>query len=482
MERAACPPCEPGPTNYLGQSRGLCRECGAGVRVEVRYIARDSSVYLQRLCPTHGKSEALVAGDLSWYLEAMSRPVAPCPPPRVHTSKRAACPDACGPCLFHGQRCHLPVIPITNACNLRCPICFGFNRPSPYFMPVEEFSKRLDFLLETTGGVDLINITGGEPTLHPELPAILRAAKRPGIGRITLNTNGIVLGRQPELTRTLADLGIYVVLSLDTLDGERSKRLHGADIVEDKQRALAALEELAIATTILHVLVPGTNEDEMATWLELLAKKSFVRSLTIQTMTYTGQGGAHFEPRRHVPVDEVERMIETASQGPITAADFMPLPTAHPLCYGVSYLFADEHLGQATLAPMTRLLDKADIAAMSRDGYLLHPGDVSESAIKTALDRVWSEGTDPDLLRILKNMLTAVYPPGPPLDIYARQRAGEKFVKTIFVHAHMDEDTYEIGRAMRCPDQVVADADNLVGACNFNLMYRMPDPLFGAGR
>jgi len=474
---AVCSSGEKGPINYLAQSRGLCRECGA--RVEVRTIARDNRVYLQRHCPEHGRHEALIAGDLSWYLEAMSQEVAPCPPPRVHREKRAACPDACGPCLFHGQRCHLPVIPITNACNLRCPICFGFNRPDPYFMPVDEFSKRLDFVLEATGGVDLINITGGEPTLHPELLAILRAAQRPGIGRITVNSNGIAIGRQPELARALADLGVYVVLSLDTLRPERSTILHGADIVEAKRRALDTLEEHNIPTTILHVLVPGVNEDEMPAWLELLEKKPFVRSLTIQTMTYTGQGGAHFEPRRHLAVDEVERMIDAASAGRIAVADFMPLPTAHPLCYGVSYLFSDERLG---LQPMARLLDKREIAAMARGGYLLHPNDASESAMKAAVERLWSEGKEPALLRILKNMLTALYPPGPPLDVYARQRAGEKFIKTIFVHAHMDEDTYEIGRAMRCPDQVVADGDNLVGACNFNLMYRMPDPRFGAGR
>ncbi len=474
-----CAPCtsDSTPVNYLGRSRGLCRECGQ--RVEVRYLARGQRVYLERHCPTHGKHEALVAGDLSWYLESMSHVVAPCPPPKVRAEKSAACPDACGPCLFHGQRCHLPVLPITNACNLRCPICFGYNRTDPYFMPPDEFAKRLDFLLEATGGVDLINVTGGEPTLHPQLLDILRLAKRPGIGRITLNSNGIVLGRRPELAAALAELGVYVVLSLDTLHADRSKVLHGADIVEDKRRALATLEAHAIPTTILHVLVAGVNEDEMPTWLELLAGKKFVRSLTIQTMTYTGQGGANFGPRQPIPVDEVERMIEAVSAGGIKVSDFMPLPTAHPLCYGVSYLFTDE---RESLHPMTRLLSKAEIASMASDGYLLHPSDESNSVMKAALDRLWSEGAEPEILRILKNMLAALYPPGSVLDVYHRQRAAERFVKTIFVHAHMDEDTYEVGRAMRCPDQVVMDREHLVGACNFNLIYRMPDPLFGAGR
>jgi len=466
---------EPGPLNYLGQSRGLCRECGH--LVPVRTIARGQKVFLQRHCPTHGIAEALIAGDLSWYLDAMAMPVAKSAPPKVHAEKSAACPQACGPCLFHGQRCHLPVIPITNACNLRCPICFGYNRADPYFMPPSEFAERLDFLLDATGGVDLVNITGGEPTLHPELPTILKLAKREGIGRVTLNTNGIVLGKNPDLAKTLVDLGIYVVLSLDTMDAARSVKIHGVDLVESKRRALDVLEQHQIPTTLLHVLIPGHNDDEMATWLGLLSTKVFIRSLTIQTMTYTGQGGRHFLPRIPMPVDNVERLIESSSGGAIAVGDFIPLPTAHPLCYGVSYLLTGQ-----PLFPMTRLVGRNILSAMAKDGYLLHPTDESEAAMKEAVDRLWADGAEPALLQTLKRMLTALYPPGPPLSLFERQRRGEAFVKSIFVHAHMDEDTYEIGRAMRCPDQVVTQDDKLIGACNYNLLYRMPDPRFGEGK
>jgi 7,8-dihydro-6-hydroxymethylpterin dimethyltransferase len=465
---------------YLHASRGLCRECGNARLVEVRYVSDGQRVFLERLCPEHGRSRALVAESLAWLLEAQQLPPAPRPPERVLPRSGHQCPSACGPCELHGQRCTLPVFSITNACNLRCPICFTYNRADAiYHMPVDELRRQLDFVVEATGGVDLINITGGEPTLHPELCELVAAARRPGIGRVTVNSNGLTLAERPELCQQLGELGAYVILSLDTLDPGRSVRLHGRDLVAVKQRALDNLEKAGVQTTLLMVLVGGVNEDELGSMVELALVRDFVRSLTIQTMTYTGQGGGGFAPsaglREHLPVDGVERRIAEATGGRLRRADFLPLPTAHPLCYGVSYLLIDE---RGTPHSFARLLGRESLARHLADGYLLHPGDQLEEEIRRGVDRLWSEGAEPGLLAAVKSLLRELFPPGQTLSVHERQRRAEQRVKTIYVHAHMDEDTYEVGRAMRCPDQVPVDASRLIGACNYNLFYRMKDPRF----
>jgi uncharacterized radical SAM superfamily Fe-S cluster-containing enzyme len=384
------------------------------------------------------------------------------------------CPTSCGPCSFHGQACHLPVFSITNACDLRCPICFTYNRPDrTWFMSPEELDRQLDFVLASTGGVDLVNVTGGEPTMHPQLPELLRRCHRPGIGRVTVNTNGLRLARDPGLASALADAGAYAILSLDTLDPGRSARLHGRDIVAEKRAALDALERAGVQTTLLMVLVGGVNEDELPLLLDLLATREHVRSLTIQTMTYTGQGGGAFEPRRHIPVEGVERRIEEATGGRIRRDDFLPLPAAHPLCYGVTYLLS----GAGALHPLTRLLPRETLARQLADGYLLRPADRLEDELKAGLDRLWASGADPAILAAVKELVRTIYP-GAPLDVHERQRRAERRVKTIYVHAHMDEDTFEVGRAMRCPDQVPVDAERLVGACAYNLFHRQRDARF----
>jgi uncharacterized radical SAM superfamily Fe-S cluster-containing enzyme len=461
------------PGTFLSASKGLCRECNQ--LVQVRYIAIDERVYLERRCPTHGVSRALVAESLAWYLDAMQQEPHGCPPKKT-IAKQAACPQACGPCEFHAQACRLPVFSITNACNLRCPICFTYNRKDKtYFMSPKEFGRQIDYLIETTGGVDLINITGGEPSLHPELFELLALAHRPKIGRITMNTNGLKLAKDPEFARRLADAGVYVVLSLDTLDSDLSLRIHGKDICADKLKALENLARFEVPTTLLMVLIGGVNEGELGKLVKMLQDNDFVRSLTIQTMTYTGQGGGSFEPRQHIPVDGVERLIAKATGDTIRQEDFLPLPTAHPLCYGVNYLICGPAGG---LHSFSELLDKRTIAEHLAQGYLLHPTDELEEELRKGIDQLWAEGGHEDLLGSLKNMLKSIFPSDQVLDIHERQRRAEKFVKTIYVHAHMDEDTYEIGRAMRCPDQVPVDAKRLISACNYNLFERQKDERF----
>jgi hypothetical protein len=466
------------PPIYFALSRGLCRECGKPV--DARYVADAGGVYLERLCPTHGPARALVAESAAWYLEALQAPIAARPPTRCVTPRRGECPSSCGPCAMHGQQCHLPVLSITNACELRCPICFTYNRDDQlYFMSPEEFGRHVDYVVAATGGVDLLDVTGGEPTLHPQLFELLARARRPEIGRIALNTNGLRLARDAELARRLADEGIYVVLSLDTLDAEASVRIHGRDLGAEKRRALEHLERADVQTTLLMVLIDGINEVEVPRLLDLVLEKPFVRSLCIQTMTYTGQGGGRFLPRRHLPVDGVERRIEAASGGRIRQADFVPLPTAHPLCYGVAYLLLD---GAGGVHSWTRLLGRPALAGHLGDGYLLQPTAALEQELRAAIDRLWSEGAEPQLLAALKELLRELYPVAGRLTVHERQRLAQRRVKTIYVHAHMDEDTYEVGRAMRCPDQVPVDAARLIGACNYNLFYRLRDERFWVAR
>lgn len=463
----------PKPVVYLSLSRGICRACRR--MVQVRYISEDDRVYLERHCPTHGISRALVAESLQWYLQVMKETPGAHPPEKT-LPKQAACPQACGPCEFHTQACRLPVFSITNACNLHCPICFTYNRPDqPFFMSEEEFRRHIDFVVASTGGVDLVNITGGEPTLHPRLFELLEAAKHPAIGRITLNSNGLTLARDPEMCRRLAEQGVYVVLSLDTLKEDLSRRLHGRDITREKRLAIENLGRFGVQTTLLMVLVGGVNEDELPALVDLTTQNEFVRSLTIQTMTYTGQGGGSFLPRKHIPVDGVERRIEEATAGRIRRRDFLPLPSAHPLCYGVTYLIAD---GKGSVHSFLDVLDREIVSRHLAEGYLLRPSSELEEELGAAINRIWAEGKYPALLDTLKQMVRRIFPRDEILTTSERQQRAETMVKTIYIHAHMDEDTYEIGRAMRCPDQVPVHAERLIGACNYNLFYRQKDERF----
>ena len=153
---------------------------------------------------------------------------------------------------------------------MQCPICFTYNRPDrKYFMSRDEMRRLLDGLLERTDPLDLVNITGGEPTCHPQLLDLLAEAQRAEIGRITVNSNGLRLAEDEELCRRLADLGVYVILSLHTLDPARSRTIHGRNVTSQKLKALENLQRFGIGTTLLNVMIRGLNEDDFGGILSL---------------------------------------------------------------------------------------------------------------------------------------------------------------------------------------------------------------------
>ena len=204
----------------------MCRQCRS--IAPARVFFRDGKVWQQSLCTCSPQEPVLIAADSRWYLAEVVRAMPDHSPLFGAKPPRQGCPHDCGPCTWHASPCQLPVISITNACNLRCPICFTYNRNDQiYHMPVEEMRRTVDWIVESSGQVDLINITGGEPTLHPDLFDILQVCRRKEIGRITMNSNGIRLAEDYDLCRRLADMEICVILSLNTFDPAVSKLLHG---------------------------------------------------------------------------------------------------------------------------------------------------------------------------------------------------------------------------------------------------------------
>jgi len=458
---------------YLGTTTGMCRSCRE--LVPSRVLAEDGKVYQERLCPRCGNDIALIAGDLEWYARMQRERITP---RRKNVSRRPVergCPHDCGPCAFHEGTCNIPVVSVTNACDLRCPICFTYNREDQrYFMPIEEMRAVVEQVIECAGPVDLINITGGEPTLHPEILTLLDECRRPEIGRITMNTNGIRLAEDEILCRDLADLGVYVVLSFNTFDPETSVMLHGRDVTSEKLAALDNLEKHGIGTTLLNVMVPGVNDHEIGKVLDLAIQRPNVRSVTVQTMTYTGEGGGRFYPRVHLPVDVAAHTIERETGGTLRAAHFFPFPSAHPLCYGIGYFLRTRN----GLVSFTDLFEPEDLRELMGGGYLMRPLAEHGTQFEEVIDRLWASGAGEPVLEELRRLVTAVYPAGVNRTDFERQREAEKHLLTVYLHAHMDEDTFDVARVAVCPDRVPDDRGRMIPACAYNLFYRMHDHRF----
>lgn len=459
--------------SYYGTTTGMCRKCRN--LIPSRIIIRNNSVYQEGLCPVCGKSIAKIADEADWYLKAVQN-MEPSRNPKTFSRKvKKGCPFDCGLCTWHESACNLPVFSITNACDLDCPICFTFNRKDKlYFMSPDEMRRMIKWLLDSEGQIDLINITGGEPTLHPQLLDLLKICRDSRVGRITMNSNGLRLAKDQKLCAALKELGVYVILSFNTFSPAASKKMHGRDIVDNKLKALRNLRSYDIPVTILNVMIPGVNHNEINEIIGLMEEYPNILSLTIQNMTYTGKGGGKFLPRKHLPVDETAGIIESHTKGAINKNDFVPLPSAHPLCYLVCYLLkaGDKY------TPFRRFLSEEEMVKLLGKYYFIHPGKETEEIIREAINKLWAEGNHGKILKELKNLIKHLYPSDSQPGIFDRQRRAEAVIKTIYIHAHMDEDNFDLSRVIKCPDLVPDINKTFVPACAYNLFYRMKDKRF----
>jgi uncharacterized radical SAM superfamily Fe-S cluster-containing enzyme len=465
------------PYTYLGTVQGMCRECRS--LVPARVFEEEGAVYQERICPDCGRSRARLADDLGWYLKRAATTV------HCKTSRQPGlpvkngCPKDCGPCTAHANACHLPVFSVTNACNMDCPICFTYNRSDQkYFMSRQDLRSLLDKLITRVGPLDVINITGGEPTMHPDILGLLQECKRPEIGRITMNSNGLRLAADEELCRRISELGVYVVLSFDTFQASRSQTIHGCNVIGRKLKALENLQRFGIGTTLLNVMIRGLNDDEFGEILGLARTHSVVRSITVQTMTFTGKGGRNFAPRNTMPLDGAAQGIEKTTEGEMRHSDFFPHSSAHPLCYSVAYYLKEGERYRT----LTDFITVEELRSMLVRGYLLQPDDDGQALFHQAIDRLWVEGDPENLLPAVRGLLERLYPPDRSLTRTERQEVAEKSLLAVYLHSHMDEDTLDLARLAVCPDQVPDPEGRLIPACAYNLFYRQMDPRFWCGQ
>lgn len=453
----------------LDSSRAFCPACG--VTEHALITSRADGVYLERICPKQGTVSVRIAKDHRWYLERTAEPQPMESMPNAGKLSKG-CPFDCGPCECHTARLHLPVVSVTNLCNLDCPICFTYNRPDQaYCKSPEEMGTIISQLTGASSDLELINITGGEPALHPRIFELLDLCAQAPIGRVTMNSNGLRIAADPEFAVRLKGSGVQVVLSLDTLDPEKSVIIHGRDITKEKLAALARLEELEIPTTILIVCIKGVNEAETAQLVRRFLPKPFVRGVTIQNMTFTGKNGSTFQPREHVTIDEVEDLL--VHHGGFAKDDFFPLASYHPLCYSVAYYLADGE----RLLPLTRLVGKGLLTAATVNAYVLNPGEELAAAFREGIDRLWAEGEDDGTIALLRRFIRELYPPD-GLSGDERQLRAETMVRMVYIHPHMDEDNFDIARVSRCGDLVPDESGRMIPACSYNLLYRQHDPRF----
>jgi len=459
----------------IAETRGVCPVCRKLVPASV--IRAEGRILLQRTCPEHGPATGLVSSDAESYVNSLSCIKPGTLPFEFRTRIAAGCPMDCGLCPSHEQHTCLPIIEITERCDLDCPVCLvggGRGRRAQRDLDLEEIRKILDGLIRSEGTLNLINLSGGEPTLHRRIRDVVDLCARPEILRTTISTNGLRLAEDDRLLDFLVDRNVLVSLQFDGFSREVYPRLRGADILAAKLKLLDKLEARKAPVSLVMTAGKDANEGEFGPILEYFFRSDHVVSLMVQPLSFTGScRGSGFDPMDRLTIPDVVRLLAASSGGRLRTDDFLPLPCSHPACFVLTYIL---RLADGGSVPLPRLVPVGSYMDIVKNRSL--PGLEIESfeKIKDCLYQIWSSsGAAPDSRKVLatvRRMFDEVCCPGQGFSPRQALAAGERWIKSIFIHHFMDEDNYDLARAVKCCNHYPLPDGRLMPACTYNVFFR----------
>jgi len=345
---------------FYGQTTSLCEVCLRLVPAKI--VFEDNDVFFLKRCAEHGAQKTRIASDVAYYKSCKDW-LKPGDRSLVHQSRTEhGCPYDCGLCPDHEQHSCLALIEVNDVCNLTCPVCFAGSSPAHTNQrTLAEIEFMLDTLVESEREPDLVQISGGEPTIHPQIMDILRLAKSKPIRHIMINTNGIRIARDKEFVKQLAELrpGFEVYLQFDSMRRSALENLRGADLRRIREQALANLEEAGISTTLVCVIKKGVNDDEIGEIVRHALTYSCVRGITFQPIQDAGRNEGFDKNTDRMLLTDIRREIGQHS-GVFNESDIIPLP-CNPDEIAIGYGLRDG----TNVTPITRFIPKEEILAAS---------------------------------------------------------------------------------------------------------------------
>jgi uncharacterized radical SAM superfamily Fe-S cluster-containing enzyme len=347
------------PWLFYGQTTSLCESCWDLVPAKI--IGEEGRVYYQKRCPVHGVSKTLIEEDADYWL-GIRHWLKPGDKPLFHASRtERGCPWDCGLCPDHEQHSCLAIVEINDACNLTCPVCFSDSAVGRGgHRSLAEVEAMLDAVVRAEGEPDLVQLSGGEPTIHPQLWDIIAAARARPIRHLMINTNGVRIAQEDGFAERLAEIGpgFEVYLQFDSLQDERLMELRGARLARIRQQALERLEAAGVSTTLVCAVRQGVNSDEAAAIVDHALSWSCVRGVVFQPVQDAGRNEG-FDPRMHrSTLSGIRRTV--AEGGVFDASDLVPLPcNPDQICIGYGLRSG------RSVVPVTRFMKREDIVAVA---------------------------------------------------------------------------------------------------------------------
>jgi uncharacterized radical SAM superfamily Fe-S cluster-containing enzyme len=340
----------------LKRTRSRCPVCHAACPAEVWKIgdAKKQRVLLRRTCAEHGRAEVCIASDARFYWLAQGDPQNACcggnacsagdDVVRGTLGRNAAPGEAVGK-VEKLSTC-LALIEIVNSCNLACPTCFADSPRDPHVdaVPLVELQKRIQGVIDRKGGIEILQLSGGEPTLHPQFAGLLAwLHTNPGIDYVLLNTNGVRIATDDafldQLGKTFRYGKFQLYLQFDGPQEVGQRALRGADLRDIRRKAIERCGALNIPITLAMTVTPENLAHVWET-VEFGLQYPHVRGVAFQPIFTSGRITSSLgspTPIRLNTADIILAAVEQAA-GRLRYEDFTPLPCGDPNCATIGYL------------------------------------------------------------------------------------------------------------------------------------------------
>lgn len=448
------------PYTYYDFTLSLCSQCLQ--RIDAKILFEEGRVYMHKRCPQHGAERVLLATDVEYYKRCRHY-LKPGEMVRTfNTATHYGCPYDCGICPDHEQHGCLTLVEVTDRCNLECPVCYTSSGPHQgRHYTLEEIEKMLDAVVRNEGEPDVVQLSGGEPTIHPQFFEILDAARRRPIRHLMVNTNGVRIARERAFAERLAtympDFEVY--LQFDSFKPDALSRMRGEDLVAVRMKALEHLNELNLSTTLVVTVQKGVNDDELGAVIDFALKQRCVRGVTFQPVQVAGRVENYNSATDRMTLTEVRQSI--LDQSPVfRAEDIVPVP-CNPDALAMAY--ALKWNDQAV--PLTRMIDPDVLLNNSRNTIVYE----QDAELRQHMLKLFSTGTPSDKAHETLRRILCCLP-----DISAPQLNYQNLFRIIimrFMDAH-DFDVRAIKRS--CVHIIDRDTLHAIPFETMNLFYRTP--------
>jgi uncharacterized radical SAM superfamily Fe-S cluster-containing enzyme len=437
----------------------ICSTCYR--RIDAKIVFEDDRVFMLKHCPEHGHERVLIADDVDYYRrcrEVFIKP--PEMPQRYNTPVKWGCPYDCGLCTDHEQHSCLTLVEICDYCNLRCPICYAASGPErQQFRSLAEIERMLDAVVRNEGQPDVVQISGGEPTMHPEFFRVLEAAKARPIRHLMVNTNGVKIAESEAFTAQLAsyapDLEIY--LQFDSFERDPLVALRGVDLRAVRTKALERLNTHGISTTLVVTLKKGLNDHEIGKIIDFAIEQPCVRGVTFQPIQDAGRADSYDSATDRLTLTEVRRKILEQTKV-FRAEDVIPVP-CHPDALAMAY--ALKLAGRVT--PLTGMIEPDVLINAGRNTILYE----QDQAVRDGVFKLFATNHSPTsgatTLRELLCCLPSVLVP---------EQLGYKNIFRVIIMQFIDHHAFDVRSVKKSCVHIVHPDGRIIPFDTYNLFYR----------